>query len=34
VLFDIATCKVYVEAAEKLSQQLHPISAIFEKGPS
>ena len=34
VLFDIATCKTYVRAAEKLSQ--HPIatSAIFEKGPS
>jgi O-acetyl-ADP-ribose deacetylase (regulator of RNase III) len=34
VLFDIATCKAYVRAAEKLSQQQPPISAIFEKGPS
>ena len=34
VLFDIATCKAYVRAAEKLSQQQPTTSAIFEKGPS
>lgn len=34
VLFDIATCKAYVGAAEKLSQEPLAISAIFEKGPS
>jgi O-acetyl-ADP-ribose deacetylase len=34
VLFDIATCNAYVQAAEKLSRQLVSISAIFEKGPS
>jgi O-acetyl-ADP-ribose deacetylase (regulator of RNase III) len=34
VLFDIATCKAYVRAAEKISQQPLPTSAIFEKGPS
>ena len=34
VLFDIATCKAYVRAAEKLSQQAIATSAIFEKGPS
>jgi O-acetyl-ADP-ribose deacetylase (regulator of RNase III) len=33
-LFDIATCKAYVEAAEKLSQQPLANSAIFERGPS
>ena len=33
VLFDIATCKAYVRAAEKLSQQPLATSAIFEKGP-
>ncbi len=35
-LFDIATCKAYVEAAEKLSQQLLANSAIvsIERGPS
>jgi O-acetyl-ADP-ribose deacetylase (regulator of RNase III) len=32
VLFDIATCKAYVRAAEKLAQKTN--SAIFEKGPS
>ena len=30
VLFDIATCKAYVRAAERLA----PATAIFEKGPS
>ena len=34
VLFDIATCKAYVRAAETLSQQQPAISAIFEKGAS
>ncbi len=34
VLFDIATCKAYVRATEKLSQQPPETSAIFEKGPS
>jgi O-acetyl-ADP-ribose deacetylase len=34
VLFDIATCKAYVRAAEKLSQRPLATSAIFEKGPS
>ena len=34
VLFDIATCKAYIRAAEKLSEQLVANSAIFEKGPS
>jgi len=34
VLFDIATCKAYVRAAEKLSQQPPANSAIFEKGSS
>jgi O-acetyl-ADP-ribose deacetylase (regulator of RNase III) len=33
-LFDLATCKAYVEAAEKLSQQPLANSAIFERGPS
>lgn len=32
VLFDIATCRAYVEAAEKLSQQSPTNPAIFEKG--
>jgi O-acetyl-ADP-ribose deacetylase len=32
VLFDIATCKAYVRAAEKLARITD--SAIFEKGPS
>jgi O-acetyl-ADP-ribose deacetylase len=34
VLFDIATCKAYVEAAEQLSQRQPANSAIFEKGDS
>jgi O-acetyl-ADP-ribose deacetylase len=34
VLFDSGTCKAYVRAAEKLSQQQPATSAIFEKGPS
>jgi len=34
VLFDVATCKAYVGAAEKISQQPLASSAIFEKGPS
>jgi O-acetyl-ADP-ribose deacetylase len=34
VLFDIATCKAYVGAAEQLSQQPLAISATFEKGAS
>jgi O-acetyl-ADP-ribose deacetylase (regulator of RNase III) len=34
VLFDIATRKVYVGAAEKLSRQSPATSAIFEKGLS
>ena len=34
VLFDTATCKDYVRAAEKLSQQPFANSATFEKGPS
>jgi O-acetyl-ADP-ribose deacetylase (regulator of RNase III) len=34
VLFDVATCKAYVRAAEKISQQPLPTSAIFEKGAS
>jgi O-acetyl-ADP-ribose deacetylase (regulator of RNase III) len=36
VLFDMATCKAYVEAAEKLAQQPLANSAIFssERGPS
>jgi O-acetyl-ADP-ribose deacetylase (regulator of RNase III) len=33
VLFDIATCKAYVQAAEKLSQQLPANSAIFYLQP-
>jgi len=32
VLFDVTTCKTYVRAAEKISQQSPPNSAIFEKG--
>jgi hypothetical protein len=32
--FDIATCEIYVHAAEKLSQQPLSISVIFEAGPS
>lgn len=34
VLFDVATCQAYVQAAEKLSQHHPSIPAIFEKGPS
>src|SRR5208283_1984227 len=34
VLFDIATCKAYVRAAEILSLRPPGISAIFEKGSS
>lgn len=34
VLFDIATCKAYVRAAEKISRESRATSAIFEKGPS
>lgn len=34
VLFDIATCKAYVRAAEKISGESLSISVIFTKGPS
>ena len=34
VLFDIATCRAYVRAAEKISREPRANSAIFEKGPS
>jgi O-acetyl-ADP-ribose deacetylase len=34
VLYDIATCKAYVQATEKISQQPLATSAIFEKGSS
>ena len=34
VLFDIATCKAYVRATEKISRESLPISVIFTKGPS
>jgi len=34
VLFDLATCKAYVRAAEDLSRQPAAISSIFEKGAS
>jgi O-acetyl-ADP-ribose deacetylase (regulator of RNase III) len=34
VLFDVATCKAYVGAAEKLFQEKLAHCAIFEKGPS
>jgi len=34
VLYDIDTCKAYVQATEKISQQPLATSAIFEKGPS
>ncbi|MFZ0799373.1 MAG: O-acetyl-ADP-ribose deacetylase [Terriglobales bacterium] len=34
VLFDVATCKAYVQAAEKISRELLPISVIFTQGPS
>ena len=33
-LFDVGTCKAYVQAAELLSQQSPAGSVIFEKGPS
>jgi O-acetyl-ADP-ribose deacetylase (regulator of RNase III) len=34
VLFDLATCKAYVWAAEKLFKEKFTHCAIFEKGPS
>jgi len=34
VLFDIATCKAYVKAAEKISRESEANSLIFTKGPS
>jgi O-acetyl-ADP-ribose deacetylase (regulator of RNase III) len=34
VLFDTATCKTYVQAAEKISREPSSISVIFTKGPS
>jgi len=34
VLFDLATCKAYVQATEKISRESLPISVIFTKGPS
>jgi len=34
VLFDTATCKTYVHAAEKNSRESSAISVIFTKGPS
>ena len=34
VLFDIATCKAYMRAAEKISHEPAATSAIFEKGSS
>ena len=34
VLFDVATCKAYVEAAETISRASPATSVIFEKGPS
>ena len=34
VLFDIATCNAYVQAAEKISRESLAISVIFTKGPS
>jgi O-acetyl-ADP-ribose deacetylase (regulator of RNase III) len=34
VLFDIATCEAYVQAAEKISRESLEISVIFTKGPS
>ena len=34
VLFDAATCKAYVEAAENISRESQPISVIFTKGHS
>lgn len=32
VLFDLATCQTYVQAAEKISREPHAKSAIFVKG--
>jgi O-acetyl-ADP-ribose deacetylase len=34
VLFDVSTCKTYVRAAEKLSQQQSASPVIYEKGAS
>ena len=34
VLFDIAACKAYVQAAEKISRESAANSVIFTKGPS
>ncbi|MGD0215405.1 MAG: O-acetyl-ADP-ribose deacetylase [Terriglobales bacterium] len=34
VLFDTATCRTYVQAAEKISRESSSISVIFTKGPS
>jgi O-acetyl-ADP-ribose deacetylase (regulator of RNase III) len=34
VLFDVATCQAYVQAAEKTSREPLAISVIFTKGPS
>jgi O-acetyl-ADP-ribose deacetylase (regulator of RNase III) len=34
VLFDIATCNAYIQAAEKISRESLAISVIFTKGPS
>jgi O-acetyl-ADP-ribose deacetylase (regulator of RNase III) len=34
VLFDLATCKAFVRASEKISREPLAISVIFEKGPS
>ncbi len=34
VLFDVFTCRAYVEAAEKMSREPRAQSLIFEKGPS
>jgi O-acetyl-ADP-ribose deacetylase (regulator of RNase III) len=34
VLFDIATCNAYVQAAETISRESLAISVIFKKGPS
>jgi len=34
VLFDIATCKAYVRAADKISRESLAISVIFTTGPS
>ena len=34
VLFDLATCRAYVQTAEKISRELLANSVIFTKGPS